>query len=249
MPKPLFFTAAEKAYIKDNYAHKTSRNIAEVLSRNHHSVKRFIKQNGLCGKIRRYVWTDEKLEKLKALYPTTTNEELAVIFETSYQSITSAAFNYNLQKTQEHINKHRKGQFDGSKPVWNKGMKGLLIPGSEKGFFKKGSLPHNTRHDGATSVRISKEGLPYRFVRVSQRNWQHESVLIWQKSNGNVPKNMVVRHKNGNTLDNSLENLELITKAEHMARNSIHQYPNELKQTIMTLSKLNKALKNHGSEK
>jgi len=247
MPKPLEFTEAEKAYIKENYAHKTSRNIAEVLSRNHHSVKRFIHQNGLCGKNRRTVWNDDRLEKLRLLYPTTTNKELAVIFNTTKKSICAAAFCYRLEKTEEHIIQHRKGQFDGTRPVWNKGMKGLLIPGSEKGFFKKGNLPHNTKFDGASSVRLNNEGIPYRFVRVSLREWVHESVLVWEKTHGPIGKDMVVRHKNGNTLDNQIDNLELITRAENMERNSIHQYPEELKQTIMTLSKLNKALKNHGS--
>jgi hypothetical protein len=247
MRKPLEFSEAEMQYIRENYAHKTAKSIAEVLSRNHHSVKRIIQKSGLCGKSRRTVWTDERLERLRALYPTTTNEELAKIFETSERSISAAAHIYRMQKAEEHIAEHRKGQFDGSRPVWNKGMKGLLIPGSEKGFFKKGNLPHNTRHDGATTVREDNAGRPYRFVRVSLRNWVHESVLVWEAAHGKIDKNMVVRHKNGDTLDNQLDNLELITKAENMARNTIHQYPEELQNIIKTLSKFNKKLKEYGS--
>ena len=248
MPKILFFSEAEKAYIRENYAHSTANKIAEVLNRNPFSIKRFVKQAGLCGKSRKRIWTDEKLEKLKALFPVTTNAELAIIFGTTNKAVQQAGHNYKLYKTEEHIAAHRKGQFDGSRPVWNKGMKGLLIPGSEKGFFKKGNLPHNTKQDGAISIRNDQSGRPYRFVRVKIGVWVHESVVIYEAAHGKIPKNMVVRHINGDTLDNSIENLELITKTENMARNTIHQYPEELQSTIRALGKLNKTLRNHGSK-
>jgi len=46
-----------------------------------------------------------------------------------------------------------------------------------------------------------------------------------------------------------LDNLELVTRAENMRRNTIHRYPPELKSTIRQLSKLKRAISEATSEK
>jgi hypothetical protein len=39
--------------------------------------------------------------------------------------------------------------------------------------------------------------------------------LIWQHYKGEIPKGHVIHHKDGNKLNNSIENLECMTQAEH----------------------------------
>ena len=39
--------------------------------------------------------------------------------------------------------------------------------------------------------------------------------LIWEKANGPIPKNHVIHHRDGNKLNNSIENLECLSQAEH----------------------------------
>ena len=38
---------------------------------------------------------------------------------------------------------------------------------------------------------------------------------VWEKAHGRLPDGCVVHHKNGDTLDNSIENLECLSKSEH----------------------------------
>lgn len=247
MSKILFFSEAEKVIMRENYADSTAGQLALKLERNVHSVKRFLKVDGLVGKCKRRIWTDEKLEAIRALYATTTNEELAKIFGVSESSIGAAGFKYNMVKSEEHIKRCKKGKFPKGHKTWNTGMKGLKIEGSEKGWFKKGRLPHNTKHDGCESVRTDSEGRQYLMVRQRLREWAFKHVLVWEEANGKLPDGMVIRHINGDSLDNRLENLKAISRAENMLQNSILQYPEELQKDIRALGQLKKTIIKHGT--
>ena len=42
-----------------------------------------------------------------------------------------------------------------------------------------------------------------------------EHRLVWEKAHGPIPEGYIVHHKNGDKFDNRLENLEILTHAEH----------------------------------
>ena len=46
----------------------------------------------------------------------------------------------------------------------------------------------------------------------------HVHRLEWQKYNGEIPNGFVVHHKNENKLDWNIENLELISRSEHLSK-------------------------------
>lgn len=50
--------------------------------------------------------------------------------------------------------------------------------------------------------------------RIERHTFQH--VLIWEAANGPVSKGFVIHHKDGDSGNNALENLECITQADHM---------------------------------
>ena len=109
-------------------------------------------------------------------------------------------------------------------------------------FFKKGHIPHNTKEDGSISIRADNRNVPYLFFRVSMGKWIPLHTKIWEDANGPVPKDHVITYINKNTMDCRLENLMCITKEENMLRNSIHQYPEELKTQIRKVAKLKRII-------
>ena len=42
--------------------------------------------------------------------------------------------------------------------------------------------------------------------------------LIWEEHYGKIPSGMDIHHKDGNKLNNKIENLECLTREEHKAR-------------------------------
>ena len=53
---------------------------------------------------------------------------------------------------------------------------------------------------------------------------------------------MIISFKDKNPMNCVIENLEIITRKENMNRNTIHNYPTEVKQLIKLNSKLKKAI-------
>ncbi len=118
----------------------------------------------------------------------------------------------------ERQNRDEKGRFKKGHISWNKGIKGLTIGGVQT-QFKPGNEPHNTKHNGAISIRKDKSGRPYKYIRISKGNWELLHRFVWKKHNGEIPKGMLVVFKDGNSLNCSIDNLELISRKENMQRN------------------------------
>lgn len=141
----------------------------------------------------------------------------------------------------------------GSIPL-NKGKKQIdymtqaAIDRSKNTRFKKGGLPPTTLYDGCITIRNDKTKRNYQWIRISKAEWRMLHVVEWEKVNGSTPEGYIIVFKNGDTMNTDISNLELITFAENMRRNTIHRYPVELKQTIRLLGKLKRKIKDHGTE-
>lgn len=60
-----------------------------------------------------------------------------------------------------------------------------------------------------------------RWVVRTKDGLRYEHILVWEKHHGmKLPKGWVVHHKDGEPLNNSIENLQAMTHAEH---NSLHK--------------------------
>lgn len=108
---------------------------------------------------------------------------------------------------------------------------GLKVPSSNirllhktnAGTFRKDNDPGNTLENGAITIRharSNRKSKPYYFIRLGKQNWYPLHQYLWELMNGKPEKNMCVAFKDGNTLNVLYDNLELITRAENMKRNS-----------------------------
>ena len=102
---------------------------------------------------------------------------------------------------------------------WNKGRKGIhLSPASE---FKKGSVPANCKGLGTVTIRNDKGSLS-RFIAVAgptpqRHKWIPYAIYLWEKENGPVPAGFLVRHMDGDRLNDDLSNLKIVDRREHIA--------------------------------
>ncbi|MEX3315705.1 HNH endonuclease signature motif containing protein [Sulfitobacter sp. PS-8MA] len=144
----------------------------------------------------------------------------------------------------------RTGFFKNGQTPHNKG-KPFNPAGSEKGRFKKGNLPHNTKYLG--HERLSKEG--YVEVSVDEPNphtgFERRYVLkhrhLWEQVNGPVPDGYVLKSIDGDKTNTDPANWEAIPRAL-LPRLSggrwckpYDAYEPELRPLVLTTAKLDHA--------
>ena len=115
-------------------------------------------------------------------------------------------------------------------------------------MFKKGTVPPNTQPIGTIHQRKDTGGKMYQYIKLADCNWQLLNRYTWEMHNGPIPKGMVVVYKDGNYLNNDINNLLMITKKENMARNTIQRLPKELQQVMRLKCKLIKKINNNGTK-
>jgi len=133
-------------------------------------------------------------------------------------------------------------------PASNKGLKQsqymstAAIEKVSHTWFKVGKNPHNTKSDGEITMRLDKTKKRYQFIRVSEANWIPLHRHNWMQVHGAIPKALKLAFKDGDTLNCSIDNLELVTAAELMKRNSFHNYPKPLALMVQLRGALNRQI-------
>jgi len=99
----------------------------------------------------------------------------------------------------------------------NKGKKMPFNPNSARTQFKKGRLPHNTKHLG--HERITKDG----YVEISvaeenphtgfERRYVQKHRWLWEKANGPVPEGMALKCLDSDKTNTDPANWEAIPRA------------------------------------
>ena len=110
------------------------------------------------------------------------------------------------------LNSGRTGRFEKGYEPKNKGKKGSCPAGCEKGWFKKGNIPQTHKPVGTEFLR----GDGYWWVKIAEPNtWRQKHVLIWEAAHGKRPAGHNIIFLDGDRNNLALENLRLVTKAEH----------------------------------
>lgn len=207
------------------------------------------------------IWSEEELSYLKNNYPSVKTELIAKHLKRSERSVYSMAYVIGLNKSEEFRKSEESGIFRKGKVIgvehrfkkghvpFNKGKKQSEYMSDEQikkcsaTQFKKGNLPHNTKRDHIISLRTdSSANKKYYHIRLGKAKWIAYHTYLWEQANGKLPENHIVIFKDNNPMNCVLENLEAISRSENMKRNTIHRYPEEIKEVIRLQSKLTKTI-------
>lgn len=185
---------------------------------------------------------DEQLLFVREKYSSLTVPELTAALNKKF----NASFKPEQIKTyttNHSVKSGRSGQFKKGHETWNKGKKGFM--GANVTSFKKGNIP--ARHRPVGSERIcTKNG--YILVKIDEPDpytpaktrWKAKHVVVWEKENGEIPKGRLLFFIDGNPLNNNINNLIAITRAEllYLNQNGYKELPAELKPSMLSLAKL-----------
>lgn len=199
--------------------------------------------------MKRHTWTDEQTAFLQAHYADHRTAWIAERLGLDQKQVYQKANAMGLRKSYAFLaseqsgrlqNAHHRGrqtQFRAGQTPWNKGLQ-----------WDSGGRSHETRfkpgHRGGIAAevykpvgteRVSKDGYLERKIHDGmplQRRWRAVHLLVWEAANGPLPEGHAVVFRNGDKRDIRLENLELITRAELMRRNTRHNLPKEINEVI-----------------
>lgn len=85
--------------------------------------------------------------------------------------------------------------------------------------FQKGIVPKNKLVVGSETIRTNhKTGSVRAWVKIAEPNvWRLRALVVWESTNGPLPKGYVVHHHDRNPLNDSLCNLRLLSRKEHLS--------------------------------
>ena len=98
---------------------------------------------------------------------------------------------------------------------WNKNKKGIHL--SRKRENKKRSKPVNWKPVGTITQRKDKNKTTRKWIKIKEPNiWMELYRYNWKKAGRKFKKNYVIHHIDKNSLNDKLENLILLSRAEHI---------------------------------
>lgn len=197
-------------------------------------------------------YTDQELAWIEERADTQ-RRELHSLFVATFGRQDVSLSNLNALCKRKRWMTGRTGRIEKGATPPNKGRKGFSPPGSEKGWFKKGNIPHTHRGIGHESID-PKDGYVWIIVgetnphtgaatrRVMKHRW------LWEKANGPVPDGHRLKCLDGNKLNTDPSNWEAIPAALAPRLNGrfgrgYDQAPDELKPTILATAKLEHRLR------
>lgn len=88
------------------------------------------------------------------------------------------------------------------------------------GQFIAGAPADNRLPIGAVAIRTrhKRGGEQRAWVKVAEPNqWKLRAQVVWEAANGPIPTGFGVHHRDEDKLNDILDNLELLSKADHLA--------------------------------
>lgn len=210
----------------------------------------------------RHNWTRADEEALRRLYPEHDCKVIAKTLGLTEKQVAAKASAMGLKKPAEwivqrsrermtHTHPAVKHQFKPGLVPWNKGQPGLTghQDGCRATQFKRGQKPNTWMPIGST--RISSDGYLQRKETATgypPHDWVSVHKLVWQQVHGPIPAGHVVIFKHGKKITDidliTIDQLECISRAENMLRNSVHRHGPEIAHVCQLRGVINRMIRN-----
>lgn len=210
-------------------------------------------------------WTPAEDAVVVARYPHEPTQVIADALGRTVSTVYQRAARIGLKKSEAYLaspaacrTTGRQGmgtRFEKGHQAWNKGTSFHAGGRSIETRFKKGERRGVAArlYQPIGTERLSKDGYRERKVNDDlplQARWRAVHLVLWEAANGPVPQGHVVVFVNGDKTDIRLDNLALVSRRDLMRRNSVHNLPQPLAQTIQLLGALRRQIRKrtHGEE-
>lgn len=201
----------------------------------------------------RLYWTPDQIELLREHYPDKLTADLIDLIGRDLHSIYAKASELGIKKSAAFLASPAAGRTNGRQGIgtrfekghqtWNAGTHYVAGGRSAETRFKKGSRPVNWMPIG--SERLSKEGYLQRKMTntgITRRDYVPVHHIVWIEHNGPIPQGHRIIFKDSNKQNIVIENLDCISLADNMRRNSLHNYPKPIAQLIQLRGAINRKI-------
>lgn len=105
-------------------------------------------------------------------------------------------------------------------------------------------MPHNYQPVG--TIVVTKG---YKKIKLADpRTWEYLHRKIWTDHHGEIPDGYAVVFKDADPLNCDISNLEMISRKILMSRNTLHNYPENLKAAIHSLAGMKRRLNSYAEK-
>lgn len=190
-------------------------------------------------------WSPEVRQYIVEIAEGKSREEITRLVNNRFGTGTMTLSQVNAYMNNHRIRSGVNSRFQPGGTPFNAGRKGWYPPGCEKTWFHAGHRSDNAVPIGTEKLR--EDGYVYVKTRDGHgmKNWTQKHRLIWETEHGPVPKGHVVIFLDGDRNNFALENLALISRAEHevMCKRGLHFQHGELTQSSILVAKVMLATK------
>lgn len=201
------------------------------------------------GPTPRHFWTDAEIVHLRNVYADTPTAKIAARLGLTSRAVYAKAHALGLKKSPAFFASAKSGRlvrgtstgasgrFMPGQTAWNKGMKGLDI-GGKATRFKPGHRGGRAaeKYKPIGTERVSQDGYLERKINDDmplQRRWRAVHLLVWEGAHGPLPRGHAITFKDGDKRNLALDNLTLISRADLMRRNTLHNYGPEVAKLVL----------------
>jgi hypothetical protein len=200
----------------------------------------------------RHVFTPAERDIVRARYPHEDTKDLAAELGVSTTQLQGFAWRNGIKKTHAALSatwyryclqNGEPGRFRPGLVPHNKGQPMRVVGRMAETQFKNGRMPSTRVPVGTKRWRKGQWWQKVSELRApARKDWRPLSHLLWEAHHGPIPAGKIIVFTNRNPHDLRPDNLEAITRAELVRRNSWHRWPKDIQDLMRAKAKLRRAI-------